>query len=133
MALGFPDPWKALAKRKRHGGPRTVNAFLGFFLFLNLCVGTGFLGVPYAFFYSGYVVAIPTLLLVAFVCWTAANWEIETMARAQAVETFEKERRQLVKRNGDVTSADAGAVGIVRGITIGDEGEELRYGVVWGN
>ena len=50
---------------------------------VNFCLGTGFLGVPYSFFYAGYLAAIPTLLLIAFVSWNAATWEVEVMARAQ--------------------------------------------------
>lgn len=68
------------------GGPKkikTVNIFLGFFFVVNFCLGTGFLGVPYAFFYSGYLAAIPTLLLVSFISWINANYVLEVMARAQ--------------------------------------------------
>ena len=70
-------------------GPKSVNIFLGFFFMVNFCLGTGFLGVPFSFFYAGYLASIPTLLLVAFVSWNNAEWEIETMARAQVgcVET----------------------------------------------
>ena len=60
-----------------------MNIFLGFFFLVNFCVGTGFLGIPYSFFYAGYLAAIPTLLLIAFVTWNAGRWEIEVMARAQ--------------------------------------------------
>ena len=60
-----------------------MNIFLGFFFMVNFCLGTGFLGVPYSFFYAGYLAAIPTLLLIAFVSWNAATWEVEVMARAQ--------------------------------------------------
>jgi hypothetical protein len=62
---------------------KTVNIFLGFFFVVNFCLGTGFLGVPYAFFYSGYLAAIPTLLLISMVSWVNANYLLEVMARAQ--------------------------------------------------
>ncbi len=62
---------------------RTVNIFLGFFFVVNFCLGTGFLGVPYSFFYSGYVAAIPTLLVITVISWTNANYLLEVMARAQ--------------------------------------------------
>ena len=62
---------------------RTVNIFLGFFFVVNFCLGTGFLGVPYAFFYSGYLAAIPTLLLTSLTSWINANYLLEVMARAQ--------------------------------------------------
>ncbi len=62
---------------------KTVNIFLGFFFIVNFCLGTGFLGVPYSFFYSGYVAAIPTLLFIAFIGWANANYLLEIMARAQ--------------------------------------------------
>ena len=73
-------PWskKGLVQR-----PKSVNIFLGFFFLVNFCVGTGFLGIPYTFFYAGYLAAIPTLLLIAFAAWNAGRWEIEVMARAQ--------------------------------------------------
>ena len=60
-----------------------MNIFLGFFFLVNFCVGTGFLGIPYSFFYAGYLAAIPTFLLIAFSAWNAGRWEIEVMARAQ--------------------------------------------------
>ena len=50
---------------------------------VNFCLGTGFLGVPYSFFYSGYLAAVPTLALAAFVTWLSSTWLLEVMARAQ--------------------------------------------------
>ena len=65
------------------GKHKTVNIFFGFFLLSNYCLGTGFLAIPYAFFYAGYLAAVPTLLLVAFVSWVNGNYLLEVMARAQ--------------------------------------------------
>ena len=67
------------------GGQRhkTVNIFLGYFFMVNFCLGTGFLGVPYSFFYSGYLAAVPTLAVTAFVTWLTSTWLLEVMARAQ--------------------------------------------------
>ena len=67
----------------KHKEPRTVNIFLGFFFVVNFCLGTGFLGVPYAFFNSGYLAAVPTLLVICFISWINANYLLEVMARAQ--------------------------------------------------
>lgn len=70
----------------KNGGkrpPKTVNIFMGFFFMVNLCLGVGFLGVPYSFFYAGYLAAIPTLLVVGFVSWVNSVWLLEVMARAQ--------------------------------------------------
>ena len=64
-------------------GPKSVNIFLGFFFIVNFCLGTGFLGIPYAFFHTGLPAAIITLLVIAFVSWNNATWEVEVMARAQ--------------------------------------------------
>ena len=74
---------KASDGRPRSNQPKTINIFFGFFFVVNFCVGTGFLGVPYAFYYSGFLAAIPTLFCIAFISWTAATWELEVMARAQ--------------------------------------------------
>jgi len=41
------------------------------------------LAIPYAFLHAGYMVAIPTLLVITFVSWIHASWVLETMARAQ--------------------------------------------------
>ena len=65
---------------------KTVNIFTGYFFLLNVCIGTGFLGIPYAFFYSGYVAAIPTLLFIVVLAWVNANYLLEVMARAQVGE-----------------------------------------------
>ena len=80
-SMGFNLRW--LFSRKNEKGPKSVNIFVGAFFMVNYCLGTGFLGVPFSFFYSGYLAAIPTLLLIAFVSWNNAEWKIETMARAQ--------------------------------------------------
>lgn len=60
-----------------------MNIFLVFFYLVNNCVGTGFLGIPYAFFYSGYLAAVPTLLIIFVLTWIGANYILEVMARAQ--------------------------------------------------
>ncbi len=64
-------------------GPKTIHIFLGFFFIVNFCLGIGVLGIPYAFFYSGLLAAIPTLLVVSVVSWVNANYLLEVMARAQ--------------------------------------------------
>ena len=70
--------------------PKTVHIFLGYFFILNYCLGTGFLGVPYSFFYSGYLAAIPTLTLAAFLTWLTTVWLLEVMARAQVSFKYEQ-------------------------------------------
>ena len=65
------------------GETRTIGPFLGYIMMINMCLGTGFLGVPYAFFYAGYLAAIPTLLFIAFLSWLNCSWLLEVMARAQ--------------------------------------------------
>jgi amino acid permease len=62
---------------------KTVHIFLGYFFIVNYCLGTGFLGVPFSFFYSGYLAAIPTLIVIAFFTWVTSLWLLEIMARAQ--------------------------------------------------
>ena len=66
--------------------PKTINIFLGYFFMVNFCLGTGFLGVPYSFFYSGYLAAVPTLALAAFLTWLSSTWLLEVIARAQVVD-----------------------------------------------
>ena len=82
MVLGIVWPW-AKGREKSRKGHRTISIFLGYFFVLNYCVGTGFLGIPYSFFYSGYLAAIPTLLLIAALTWINSNYLLEIMARAQ--------------------------------------------------
>ena len=81
--MGLRQRISRLFSREKKKGPKSVNVFLGFFFMVNFCLGTGFLGVPFSFFYAGYLASIPTLLLIAFVSWNNAEWEVETMARAQ--------------------------------------------------
>jgi hypothetical protein len=83
--------WLPFCGEKKKG-PKSINIFLGFFFMVNFCLGTGFLGVPFSFFYAGYLAAIPTLLVIAFVSWNNAEWEVETMARAQAIELWQRQR-----------------------------------------
>ena len=63
--------------------PKTVNIFLGFFFMVNFVLGTGFLGTPYAFYYTGIIAGVASLIVISFVSWNCAIWELETMARAQ--------------------------------------------------
>ena len=65
--------------------PKTVHILLGYFFILNYCLGVGFLGIPYSFFYSGYLAAIPTMTLIAFLTWLTSVWLLEVMARAQVI------------------------------------------------
>ena len=67
---------------------KTVHIFLGYFFIVNYCLGTGFLGVPFSFFYSGYLAAIPTLIVTAFFTWVTSLWLLEIMARAQVRAFF---------------------------------------------
>ena len=69
---------------------KTVHIFLGYFFIVNYCLGTGFLGVPFSFFYSGYLAAIPTLIATAFFTWVTSLWLLEIMARAQVSVVFFK-------------------------------------------
>ena len=78
-----PRLWPIWPKDDRRREIKSVNIFVGFFFVINFCLGTGFLGVPYAFFNAGYLAAIPTFLLIAFAAWNTGRWEIEVMARAQ--------------------------------------------------
>lgn len=88
-------------------GPKSVNIFLGFFFIVNFCLGTGFLGIPYAFFHTGLPAAIATLLIIAFVSWNNATWEVEVMARAQAVASLKNSTSNSVTEDTDETSKNA--------------------------
>ena len=51
---------------------------------MNYSLGSGFLATPYSFSHAGYLVAVPTLLVIVFVTWIHASWLLEVMAiRAQ--------------------------------------------------
>ena len=77
-----------LWKSSSAGEERTIGPFLGYIMMINMCLGTGFLGVPYAFFYAGYLAAIPTLLFIAFLSWLNCSWLLEVMARAQVSKCY---------------------------------------------
>lgn len=63
--------------------PKTVNIIVGYFFLVNYQLGMGFLGIPFSFFHGGLLAGALTLLVAAFVCWIAAIWVLEVMARAQ--------------------------------------------------
>ena len=75
--------FKRIIDRKEDDGPRSVNIFFGFFLMVNLVLGTGFLSIPYAYFHGGILSGIITMLCITFLSWLCAIWVIETMARSQ--------------------------------------------------
>ena len=81
--LSLTLPWQNGENGDRKKPRKTINIFMGFFFMVNFCLGTGFLGIPYSFFYSGLLAGMPTLILVGFVSWLNANWSVECMARAQ--------------------------------------------------
>jgi amino acid permease len=83
MSSHFNWVRERLSLKKKFDGMKTVNVFFGFFLIINYTLGTGFLGIPYAFFYAGFIAAIPTLLFITFISWLNANYLLEIMARAQ--------------------------------------------------
>lgn len=62
---------------------RTVHIFVGFFFLINFSIGSGFLSIPFAFFYSGYLAAIPTFLGLYVLVFINALYLLEVMARAQ--------------------------------------------------
>ena len=80
--------WKIWESNRADGEPKTFNIVLGYFFLINYCVGTGFLGVPYAFFYSGYLAAIPTLIFTAFSGYMTSRWLIEVISRAQVMTYY---------------------------------------------
>ena len=90
-------PWSSQPRTAegRSDRPKSVNIFVGFFLVLNTCIAFGFLGIPYGFFYSGFVASILTLLVIALATWSSATWEVETMARAEAVVAFRQSLREV--------------------------------------
>ena len=63
--------------------PKTVHIVFGFFFIINYIVGTGFLGIPYSFYEAGMLAGIVTLIVISFIAWNTASWELEVMARAQ--------------------------------------------------
>jgi len=82
--MGFHWPTKIFnGARESKNETKTIHIFLGFFFIVNFCLGIGALGIPYAFFYTGVLAAIPTLLVVSVVSWINANYLLEVMARAQ--------------------------------------------------
>ena len=78
---------KLLCRGKKTAGsdgrPKTVNIFTGFFFMVNFVLGTGFLGIPFAFFHAGLLAGAVTLAVISFITWNTALWELECMARAQ--------------------------------------------------
>lgn len=75
--------------------PKTFSIFLGFFFYVNLCIGNGFLSFPFTFVYSGYLAAVPTLVLLTMVSWASSNYILEVMARAQVCLWEEELWREL--------------------------------------
>ena len=75
--------WKVWESTRADGRPKTINILMGYFILMNYCIGTGFLGIPYAFFYSGYLASIPTLIFAAFSAYVTSRWLFEVIARAQ--------------------------------------------------
>lgn len=69
-------------------GPRTVNIVFGYFIVINYMIGTGFLGMPYAFYHAGMLSSIVTLSVVTFLSLNTSNWMLEVMSRAQVSNSY---------------------------------------------
>ena len=68
--------------------PKSINIAGGFFLLVNFIVGTGFLGIPFAFYHTGLLAAALTLMVTVFITWNSCIWVLEVMARAQVTNYF---------------------------------------------
>jgi len=80
--------WSLLRRDENNDGPKTIPIYFVFFFVLNYTMGTGFLGIPFAFHHSGIITAALTLLSVSSLSYVGAMWLIETMARAQVLTLF---------------------------------------------
>ena len=80
--VDFTWPW-AKDKESEVHKIKTISLFMSFFFVINYTLGTGFLGIPYSFFYSGFVIAVPTLFLIMLTTLINGNYILESMARAQ--------------------------------------------------
>ncbi len=52
---------------------------------VNFVLGTGFLGLPFTFFHGGLIAGVCTLIIIAFMTWQSALYELEAMGRAQVI------------------------------------------------
>ena len=78
---------KCFGKKKENKEEmNTVSLFTGYFFFINYIVGTGFLGLPFAFYFGGILAGVLTLMVVSFISYNTANWTVEAMARAQVCQ-----------------------------------------------
>jgi len=84
----------AITDERSHGGPeladhlkkdrmKTIPIYLVFFFVINYTMGTGFLGVPFAFYHSGIITGLLTMVMVGLLSYVGAIWLLESMARAQ--------------------------------------------------
>lgn len=87
FCLSLLECLRICPRRDRDGNvssqPQTVNLVVGFLFLINYELGTGFLGIPFAFFHAGLLTGIITLTVATFLAWNAAIWVVEVMARAQ--------------------------------------------------
>lgn len=74
--------WRLMARRG-NDDVKTIPIYLVFFFVINYTMGTGFLGVPFAFYHSGIITGLLTMLVVGFLSYVGAIWLLESMARAQ--------------------------------------------------
>ena len=61
------------------------NAIIGYFYHVNFIMGTGFLGIPFSFYYAGVVPGVITLTLLSITGCITSLWMLESMARTNAL------------------------------------------------
>ena len=62
---------------------KSVHIAVGFFFFANYLIITMFLGLPFTFFHGGILTGMLTVTAVGVLSRITANWELESIARAQ--------------------------------------------------
>ena len=61
------------------------NAIIGYFYHVNFIMGTGFLGIPFSFYYAGVLPGLVTLTLLSITGCITSLWMLEAMARTNAL------------------------------------------------
>ena len=71
------------------------NIIFGYFYNLNYALGTGFLSLPFTFYYAGIIPSFLALTVLSVCSYIASVWILETMARANALNLINADKEEF--------------------------------------
>ena len=77
-------------KNKKNGSNPQYSPLIGYFYLLNTIIGSGFLGIPFAFYHAGLFPSFITLSILSLCSCITSLWLLEIMGRARVLDKLRR-------------------------------------------